>query len=96
MTAIERVVQKTLATKLNPDVFIIDEIGKMECCSPLFVQRTSVLLNSGIPVVATIAQRGGGFISEVKERAGIELWEETKKNRDILAGKVVEWIMDRL
>ena len=50
------------------DTFLIDEIGKMECRSPQFVATMRRLLGEPIPVLATIAFRGGGFIAEVKQR----------------------------
>lgn len=46
----------------------IDEIGKMECLSARFVALMRELLDSERVVVATVAARGGGFITEVKQR----------------------------
>jgi nucleoside-triphosphatase len=91
VAAIDRVLTLTLSEDCNPDLYIIDEIGKMECFSGLFVTRISALIDSGKPVVATIALKGGGFISAVKNRQGVELWEVTKKNRDVLPGRIVSW-----
>ena len=50
------------------DLYLIDEIGKMECHCPQFVATMRRLLGEPIPVLATIAFRGGGFIAEVKQR----------------------------
>jgi nucleoside-triphosphatase len=85
--AIENALPEERSTKL----FIIDEIGKMECFSSLFVKRMTSILDSGKPVIATIALKGGGFIAEVKNRPGIELWEMTTKNRDLMAQKIIDW-----
>ncbi len=90
--AIDAAVEMTLSEDRSPELFIIDEIGKMECFSDIFVKRMSSLLDSGRPVVATIALKGGEFISEVKNRAGVELWEVTKKNRNDMAAKIASWI----
>ncbi|MBI2218916.1 MAG: hypothetical protein HYU51_16645 [Candidatus Rokubacteria bacterium] len=46
----------------------VDEIGKMECLSRAFVEAVRALLDTAMPVVATVAARGGGFIEEVKRR----------------------------
>jgi nucleoside-triphosphatase len=54
------------------DVYLVDEIGKMECSSSRFVDATQTLLDSKKPVVATIAQRGVGFIAAVKRRPDVE------------------------
>jgi nucleoside-triphosphatase THEP1 len=57
------------------DAYLIDEIGKMECHCPEFVATMRRLLGEPIPVVATIALRGGGFIAEVKQRHDVGIVE---------------------
>ena len=76
-------------------VYLIDEIGKMECLSKAFVASTRRLLDSGHPLVATIAQRGGGFIDEVKRRTDVEIWTVTEALRNSLPDRVVAWVRDR-
>jgi nucleoside-triphosphatase len=77
------------------DIYVVDEIGKMECLSPEFVTAMRALLDSSKPVVATVGQRGGGFIDEVKRRSDALLWELTLDNRDGLPGRVLAWIRTR-
>jgi nucleoside-triphosphatase len=77
-------------------ICLIDEIGKMECLSPAFVEGTRELLNSGRPLVATVAERGAGFIDEVKRRPDVELWTVTPATRDTLPDKIVAWIHSAL
>lgn len=96
VAAIDTAVAMTLSADHGAEVFIIDEIGKMECLSALFVKRTSFLLDSGRVVVATIALKGGGFISAVKNRHGVQLLEITRKNRNDMAGEVASWVRRRL
>lgn len=76
-------------------VFIIDEIGKMECLSERFVEATQALLDSGRLVVATVGERGSGFIADVKRRPDAELWEVTRQNRDEMPARVLAWIAAR-
>ena len=64
----------------------------MECLSPAFVQATRAVLEAGVPLVATIGQRGGGFMVEVKRRPDVTLWEVTRANRDAMPARVREWI----
>jgi nucleoside-triphosphatase len=92
LAAIDRAVRMTLVENSKTDLFIIDEIGKMECFSDLFVERVTALLDSEKPVVATIALKGGGFIDEVKNCPGVDLWEITKQNRDGMMGRVIKWL----
>jgi len=69
---------------LNPStrLVIIDEIGKMECFSERFKECLIECLNSEKPVIATIAQKGSGFIEEVKRRHDIKVFEITQRNRN--------------
>jgi nucleoside-triphosphatase len=73
-------------------IYLIDEIGKMECLSAIFVDATRRLLESGRPFVATVAQHGGGFIEEVKRRRDVEVWTVTTPTRDALPDRIVAWI----
>jgi nucleoside-triphosphatase len=72
------------------DMLLIDEIGKMECFSSSFVATAQQLLDGPIPVVATVAIRGGGFISEAKARPDVQLWNVTKQNRDELPERLAK------
>ncbi len=68
----------------------------MECFSQRFVEAVSALLDSRQLLVATVARKGSGFIEAVKERADIELWEVTRKNRVGMASEVLSWLDARL
>ncbi|MEJ2688462.1 MAG: NTPase [Deltaproteobacteria bacterium] len=93
VTAIDAAVRIALAEQREADLLLIDEIGKMECLSDLFVQRVSSLLASDKRVVvATVAQAGGGFIAEVKKLPGVTLWQITMRNRDGIPAKVISWV----
>jgi len=76
------------------DVYLVDEIGKMECLSPGCVAAMRTLLDAGRPVVATIGERGGGFIAEVKRRPDVALWRLTHDNRDAVPARILTWLRD--
>lgn len=78
-----------LAVSDAVDVYLVDEIGKMECLSPRFVAAVRALLDSDRPVVATVGERGGGLIAEVKRRADVEVWEITPQSRDAMPARVL-------
>lgn len=67
------------------NLVVIDEIGKMECLSPKFERYTTRALDGQIPLIASVAAKGGGFIQTVKRREDGELVEVTEDNRDSLA-----------
>lgn len=74
------------------DLFVIDEIGKMECFSEKFVDAIRRLLKSDKSVLATVAQKGPGLIQQVKSCPGVELLHLTRENRD----EVTQQVADRL
>jgi nucleoside-triphosphatase len=85
------------ATTLRPSddssaIYLIDEIGKMECMSTTFVDAMKQLLDSGRPFVATVALRGAGLIAEVKRRRDVELWTIARATRDTLPDRIVAWV----
>lgn len=71
------------------DLFVVDEIGKMECFSNNFIQAATRLLESPVPVLAAIAAKGGGFIGQVKARHDVEILTVSLQNRDGLPDDVV-------
>ncbi len=71
------------------DLILIDEIGKMECFSSAFVDTVRGLLNGPVPVVATVAAKGGGFIAEVKARPDVQIRTVSQENRDELPDRLV-------
>jgi nucleoside-triphosphatase len=74
------------------DLFVIDEIGKMECFSDKFVTTVRRLLHSDKSVLATVAQKGPGLIQQVKSYPGVELLHLTRENRE----EVTQQVADRL
>ncbi len=52
---------------------IVDEIGRMECLSPVFIHLMRELLDFLTLLVATVARNGEGFIREVKGRGDVEI-----------------------
>jgi len=68
---------------------VIDEIGKMECLSDKFKRVLEKILDSKKGVIATIALKGGGLISEIKKRQDVKLFEITRSNRDSLLREIL-------
>jgi len=92
VAAIDRFASALKDPSAGTAICLIDEIGKMECLSATFVDATGRLIDSGRVLVATVAQRGGGFIAEVKQRPDVEVWTVTRSTRDSLPDLVVDWI----
>jgi nucleoside-triphosphatase len=92
VSVIDHFAETALAVDDEVDVYLIDEIGKMECFSSIFVSRIKELLNSDKPVVATVGKSGTGLIEEARHWPNSELWELTHANRDARVAEVVEWL----
>ena len=63
--------------------------SKTECFSAAFRHVVQKALASETPLVATVAQRGGGFIAEVKERWDVTLLEMEWENREHLLPQIL-------
>jgi nucleoside-triphosphatase len=70
------------AEQTDAELFIIDEIGKMECLSKNFAVAIRQLFASDKSVLATVARKGTGLISEVKIYPGTQLFKLTRENRE--------------
>lgn len=92
VAAIDAVVEPSLDRPA--ELYLVDEIGKMECLSARFVDAMRRRLDGKAPLVATVAKRGGGFIEEVKRRSDVELWCLTPANRDELLEKAEHWLRE--
>ena len=92
VAVIDELAASTLALSPDLSVYLVDEIGKMECLSPAFVKAMRALLDSPKKIVATIGARGGGFIAEVKAREDAETLVVTPGNRDELPDRVLAWL----
>jgi nucleoside-triphosphatase len=74
--------------RVDAELFIIDEIGKMECLSEKFVTAVRRLFVSEKSVLATVAQKGTGLISEVKKYPNTKVFNLTRSDRDITVAEI--------
>jgi nucleoside-triphosphatase len=89
---IDEIAKVVLGPRTNAELFLVDEIGKMECFSRPFVEAIARLLDDPRPLVASVARRGPGLITEVKQRTDVELWEVTTKSRQRMPDEVIAWL----
>jgi nucleoside-triphosphatase len=84
--------EKSVVTTLEGDaeLFIIDEIGKMECFSKKFIAAVRRLFASDKSVLATVARKGIGLISEVKKYPDIKLFNLTTQNREKTIAEILQ------
>ena len=77
-------------------LYVIDEIGRMECLSRTFCDAVQLLLDSETPVLGTVALKGGGFMAEVKARSDVTLFEVTVRNREHLVPEILQALTNQL
>ncbi len=78
------------AEETDAELFVIDEIGKMECLSEKFVGAVRLLFASDKSVLATVAQKGGGLIREVKNYPGTKLFNLTRQGRNETIAEILQ------
>jgi len=67
---------------------MIDEIGRMECLSDRFVEIIWEVFHSKKQLIATISQKGGGLMTELKKRSETQLLTLTRANQDLLFDQI--------
>ena len=95
VAALDEVVGPALVLDNAVTVYLVDEIGKMECLSVRFIAAMRALLKSPMTLVATVALKGSGFITEVKQWKDSLLWEVTRENRDGFPARILAWLDQR-
>ena len=78
--------------EMPANLYVIDEIGKMELLSQSFRDMIGELLEQPVNILATISKNGDGFINRIKRRRDVELIEVTRNNRDKLVEKLARRI----
>jgi nucleoside-triphosphatase len=74
----------------DAELFVLDEIGKMECFSKEFVAAVRRLFASEKSVLASVAKKGAGLISEVKNYPGTKLFKLTREGRDETIAEILQ------
>ncbi|MGD9124633.1 MAG: NTPase [Desulfarculaceae bacterium] len=71
---------------------VVDEIGKMECFSPVFREALVWVLDSRHDLLGTVSQKGGPLIQKIKKRPDVEVVRLTKENREQLLSLAARFV----
>jgi nucleoside-triphosphatase len=71
------------------DLIVVDEVGKMECLSPSFIAAMERLWSAPVPLLITVAEKGGGYMAQIKGKPGARLITVTPANRDGLPDRIL-------
>ncbi|TFG10570.1 AAA family ATPase [Candidatus Heimdallarchaeota archaeon] len=84
---IVKILEKEIEEK-EPEIIIIDEIGKMELCSSSFKIFLEKCLDTK-KVLGTIMLRDTEYSKKIKERKDTEVFLLTKDNREMIKNKII-------
>jgi nucleoside-triphosphatase len=92
LQAMDQVAVPSMQPSAPGQLVIVDEIGKMECFSPLFKQTLVEVLDSEHQLIGSIAIKGNNFIQNIKKRDDVLLIAISESNRDsaleLLLGRI--------
>jgi nucleoside-triphosphatase len=86
---IDRLAVPAMIPQSPHDIVVVDEIGKMECQSPLFRKTLIQVLDGPNVVLGSISLKGDAFIRNVKNRPDVRLVPISPANRDTLASEIL-------
>lgn len=92
----EAFLAQTFSKDRKTGLYIIDEIGKVECQSKKFCKLISDLFSADQPFIVSMADKGASFIQDIKKRDDVHLVEITPENRDLLLKELTMEIRDLL
>jgi len=72
------------------DLIVVDEVGKMECFSARFVAALESLWRQPVPLLVTVAAKGGGYIAAIKAKPDKTLITVSTANRDELPAHILK------
>jgi nucleoside-triphosphatase len=74
-------------------LIVVDEVGKMECFSKPFIEAMERLWRRPLPLLITVAAKGGGYLAAIKEKPDKILLTVTPANRDELPRKILHLLL---
>lgn len=74
------------------DLVVVDEVGKMECLSDQFIEAMERLWAQPVPLLITVAEKGGGYMAAIKDKINKILITVTPANRDDLPGQILKFL----
>lgn len=83
-------------TEKKIGLYFVDGIDKLECQSRKFSKLVIEFLDSDKPLIASIAEKGTGLISEIKKRDDTTLLDVTPDNRDLRLKDITLTLRDLL
>jgi nucleoside-triphosphatase len=90
-----RVALSALTVRPGVDLMVVDEVGKMECLSERFVAAMERLWGAPVPLLITVAEKGGGYMTALKAKPDKFLVTVTPTTRDELPARILAFLRGR-
>ena len=87
VAAMDRAADAGLAPRKGVELYLVDEIGKMECLSTRFIEHMRRIVDGRVTLVATVASRGSGYIAEVKRGPALRALDAVARKSRCDAGR---------
>jgi len=94
IAAFDRVIVGPLESMTEIELYVIDEIGKMELKSPRFQHFVRKVIDGGIPLLATIPVAPLPLVAKLRSRADVLLIDMGLMTRVEAGDKLGEWLGD--
>ncbi|GEM_PF-513561 len=79
--------------KINKEYcIVIDEIGSIECLSEKFCSLVIRIINSQIPLIATVRYKSHPFTDDIKRIKNSKIFVLERKNFDFVFEEVKKWL----
>jgi nucleoside-triphosphatase len=88
----DRVIVGPLELSVDPDLYIIDEIGKMELKSRRFLNLVRMLVDGKTPILATIPVAPLPLVTHVRQLPAVLVIQMNQSSRDRAAQELGEWL----
>lgn len=88
----ESLINEEFKRRRDARLFVIDEVGPMECFSSRFVEMVRELLEAPVALVGTVKLKGGGIMEEIRNSGRVSLFHLTPEKRDEIFKKIMEMI----
>jgi nucleoside-triphosphatase len=94
LRGLETVGLPALEPREDTKLIVLDEIGKMELLSSKFRDRVEALLDGPIPLLATVASTGVGYVRRVRNDPRVTLLKMRRHQSDSMVGDILRTLKD--
>lgn len=89
---IDNIAVPAMKPQSKDDIIIVDEVGKMECLSPIFCKQVLSLMEASNLLVMTIPLRGGKLVEKIRSMPGARIFVIDRHDRDRVREELAQTI----